>query len=193
MVNYMNFEYIDDWLLVDATIGDVRWRKTKGRRKALNSVGSTIMSTVGYPYIVFSLMGKKVMLHRFLYEYVHGPIPDGMRVDHIDGNTMNNGAANLRICTVAQNAMNCKLHAHNTSGYKGVSFDKRTKRWVASIHYNNKTRFLGRFDTKEQAFHVATNARRDIFGEFFSERNTTPVVDILPSRVHNLISDDERV
>jgi HNH endonuclease len=59
-------------------------------------------------------------------------------VDHIDGNRLNNQRTNLRICSQSENLYNSKKRL-NTSGYRGVSWANRDKRWVAHVRLKNKT------------------------------------------------------
>lgn len=68
--------------------------------------------------------------------YMHRQImqpPDGMEVDHIDGNTFNNLRSNLRVCTHAENIHNAKRPSNNKSGVKGVYFNKDIGKWSAAI------------------------------------------------------------
>jgi hypothetical protein len=74
-------------------------------------------------------------------------VPDGFQIDHIDGDGLNNQKSNLRIGTHQQNIMNRTKQRNNTSGYKGVSFDKSTNKFVAQIGYNKKGIHIGSFKT----------------------------------------------
>jgi hypothetical protein len=72
-------------------------------------------------------------------------------IDHIDRNPSNNKFNNLRAVTRSQNQHNRIKQRNNTSGYKGVVFFKRAKRWRAAIFVNSKPIYLGYYDTPEQA------------------------------------------
>lgn len=74
-----------------------------------------------------------------------------LEVDHIDGNKINNRATNLRMATHSQNLCNRKAQKNNTAGAKGVSFDKSTNRWIASITVGGKQTTLGRYSTVKEA------------------------------------------
>jgi hypothetical protein len=77
--------------------------------------------------------------------------PLGLEADHEDTNTLNNQKYNLRNCTRSENEHNKNKAKTNTSGYKGVSYDKSRNKWVASIMVAGKTIFIGRFDNDIEA------------------------------------------
>lgn len=66
--------------------------------------------------------GKTVQLHRVVWELTNGIVPDGLVVDHKDGDPTNNKIENLRIVPVPVNARNRKIQSRNTSGATGVRF-----------------------------------------------------------------------
>jgi hypothetical protein len=76
-------------------------------------------------------------------------IPQGMHVDHIDGNTLNNQKSNLRIVTNRQNCMN--RHQKKASKYPGVTWAKRELRWIAQAQINGKHIHIGSFRSEEDA------------------------------------------
>ena len=113
--------------------------------------------------------GKQVFIpmHRFIMLF-----PKDIEIDHIDHNTLNNQKYNLRICTFHQNRMNRKLNKNNKTGYKGVFISKRIVRdktysyIQAYIKVNNKSIYLGHYDTVENAAMAYDNAAVKYFGEF---------------------------
>lgn len=94
--------------------------------------------------------------------------PEGMYVDHINGDTLDNTKSNLRICTNKENCRNTKLSKNSTSGYKGVSCYKkdRNKKWIAKIMVDYKTINLGYFWTKEEAAYAYNLAAVKYHGDF---------------------------
>ena len=110
-----------------------------------------------------TMAGRKITIrmHRLITN-----ASDGMEVDHIDGDGLNNLRQNLRIVTRNQNRFNSRVRVDNTSGYKGVSLNKRTGRWVAWIGYYGKHKNLGYFATPEMAAQAYDAAARELFGEF---------------------------
>lgn len=104
---------------------------------------------------------KAILLHRVICNP-----PLGFGVDHINGNGLDNRRSNLRVASQAQNCRNTRLRARNTSGYKGVFWDKFTSRWMAAIGCNGKFHNLGRFKTREEAAAAYAAAATDLFGKF---------------------------
>lgn len=95
---------------------------------------------------------ERIWLHRLINK-----TPSGFDTDHINGNSLDNRQNNLRTCTRSKNNFNTGLWSHNTSGYKGVTWDKFRKKWVAQMHLNSKHIYLGRFEKIEDA----VKSRRD--------------------------------
>jgi hypothetical protein len=92
--------------------------------------------------------------------------PEGIEVDHRDGNGLNNRRRNLRLATHRQNSRNTKLRNDNKSGYRGVCWDEQTNRWKATINCDGKQIWLGRFDHLRDAAAAYNEAARIQFGEF---------------------------
>jgi hypothetical protein len=104
---------------------------------------------------------RQVFLHRFLLD-----VPKGMFVDHINGDGLDNRRCNLRPCTRSQNQFNSKTN-RGASRYRGVSFSPNASRpWMAIITVNKKAKYLGSFETQEEAAHAYDAAARQFAGEF---------------------------
>lgn len=104
---------------------------------------------------------KLTYMHRLIMS-----APKGMEVDHINNNSLDNRRENLRIVTSHQNHFNTKIFATNRSGYRGVSWDKRIRRWIVTFSVNNKTVHAGTYADKDaaaKAYNEAIVRRR---GEF---------------------------
>lgn len=92
-----------------------------------------------------------VLIHRVIMERILGRVLEkAERVDHKNGDTLDNARSNLRLATHAQNMRNSKRRKNNTSGYKGVNFYRG--RWRAQIQHNNRGITIGMFDTPEEAY-----------------------------------------
>ena len=105
--------------------------------------------------------GKRLALHRLVLN-----APKGLVVDHIDHNCLNNRRSNLRLCTQKQNNCNTLPRKGCSSKYKGVSFNKARKRFIAYIQHNKKRYFLGYFDDEIAAAKAYDKKARELFGEF---------------------------
>ena len=87
-------------------------------------------------------------------------------VDHINGNGLDNRKENLRIVTKRENSINSKTQSNNTSGVKGVAFDKSRNKWIVQIMIDKKSKNLGRFDNFEDAVQARKDAEKLYYGEF---------------------------
>lgn len=87
-------------------------------------------------------------------------------VDHINHNIRNNRKENLRVILHNENLMNTKLYSNNTTGVKGVYWDKSRKKWMACITAYKKTYHLGRFDNFDDAVKARKEAEIQYHGEY---------------------------
>ena len=139
------------------------WKARFTGRKA----GTKQANKNGIPnLIVVQFDRRHYASHRIVWEMVHGPIPDGMQVDHRDGNPFNNRLDNLRLATQAQNQWNKAIFKSNTTGFKGVYLDKSSGKFRAQIRANGKSEYLGSFLTAEAAGIAYSTAAERLHGEF---------------------------
>ena len=122
------------------------------------SVGKVMGWTHSKGYTSIRVDGKEYLEHKLLYFWEHGAWPDD-QIDHIDGNPSNNDPSNLRQANNAENHQNLKMVKSNTSGYIGVIWDKKKRKWRADIKLNYKGKFLGYFDNPETAHHAYLHAK----------------------------------
>ena len=111
-------------------------------------------------------IGKDLYAHRIVWEMHNGPIPQGMMIDHVNGNAFDNRLSNIRLATHTQNMHNAGISKRNNSGVKGVHYDKTRDLWVADLRVNNKRHRLGRFATKGLAAVARAKAALRYHGEF---------------------------
>lgn len=123
----------------DPSTGVFRWRSDYGNAKAGAVAGSAKHSNlVGKSYWQMQVGGYRADAHRFAWVYVHGDIPGGLWVDHVNGDGLDNRIENLRLATPMQNCHNRTRNTNNTSGFKGVSFDRTRGLWRAQLMYEGK-------------------------------------------------------
>lgn len=120
-------------------------------------------------YTVISFNNKIYLAHRLAWLYINGQWPKN-QIDHINMNRSDNRWCNLRECNNQENMQNTSIKSTNSSGYKGVTFDKYRNKWCAMGRLLGKTKFLGRFDSVEQASEAYKNFAKEHHGEFYREQ-----------------------
>lgn len=106
---------------------------------------------------------KTILMHR---EIMGLSLHDGIQLDHINGNRLDNRRCNLRICDKSQNNANVSKYREGTSIYKGVYRKPRYKGWYAYINKDNKRYNLGRYNTEEEAAIAYNKKAYELYGEF---------------------------
>lgn len=102
-----------------------------------------------------------VLMHRLILD-----APKGMQVDHKDGDGLNNRRSNIRLCTPSQNQQNRVRREPNATGYFGIYYIPKARRWVANIKHQRKRIYIGCFSTPEAAAIAYDERARELFGEF---------------------------
>jgi len=110
---------------------------------------------------------------RFMHRFILSISDPKIMIDHKNRNGLDNRKENLRICTSKQNHSNVEKYK-GTSKYKGVSWDKKSNKWKASLTTDNKSRHLGFFVDEVEAAKAYDSAAIEIFKEYscinFSEQ-----------------------
>jgi hypothetical protein len=91
--------------------------------------------------------------------------------DHIDRNELNNLEINLRECTIQENNCNKSLSCRNTSGVTGVSWNKNSQKWCATLKYKGVYKLRQYFDNKDDAIKARLFAEAKYFGEFAPQQH----------------------
>jgi hypothetical protein len=139
IVDDEDFEYLNQW----------KWRYSGGRRPGYAITGESFKK------------GGRFRMHRLIVN-----APSNIDVDHINGNRLDNRRENLRFCNQSQNLANSKLQVNNTSGYKGVCWNKRIKKWHSQVGSRKNRKNLGEFNTAEEAAKAHDEAAKKLYGEF---------------------------
>ncbi len=112
-------------------------------------------------YAVRHEKGKRIYMHREIMQ-----APQGMVVDHIDGNRANDCRFNLRVCTRAENQRNQRKRLGSQSQFKGVTYCKQHRKWLARCRGRGRTYRLGYFDNEVDAARAYDRKAVELFGEF---------------------------
>ena len=126
--------------------------------------GSIVGSKNNEGYLSVFHKGKSYKVHRIIYLLTHKMCPDV--IDHINGIKNDNRPENLRAASLSDNRYNSAIQNNNTSGIKGVHKLKNGTGYQASITHNKKRKFLGLFQTIEEAKNCIELARKTMHGDF---------------------------
>jgi hypothetical protein len=143
---------------IDADLVDSLWHPAK-----------TSKAITVYVQRMIKVEGRSTTeyMHRVILSRILGrPLKRNEQADHIDLNGMNNCRSNLRLATNGQNQRNQRRPPNNTSGYKGVSYNKRRGQWEVQLCVNYHHTNVGYFDTPEEAYAAYCEAAKQYHGEF---------------------------
>ena len=92
--------------------------------------------------------------------------PEGMCIDHINGNSLDNRKSNLRVVTIRENLQN--KEEHRSGRLVGATFKKREKKWMSQIRLGKTRKFLGYFKTE----HEANQAYLEAYNELITKEKS---------------------
>lgn len=119
-----------------------------------------------YGYLTFSFEGKMIKNHRFIYEKIYNvKLQPNQMLDHINQIKDDNRVDNLRIVNRSQNEQNKPKQKNRSSIYKGISWEKNSKKWTAKIQFKGKLKHLGYFNDEISAV--------KIYNKFVKDNNLT--------------------
>jgi hypothetical protein len=134
------------------------------------AIGSMSNGGKGRPekkYMTTKIAGQHYYVHKLIYLYHHGYAPE--QVDHINRNALDNRIENMRAATNSQNCSNRRLFKNNTSGFRGVSWDKIHKKWASYVSFGGKRKTLGFYDDLHEAAKRSESARNEFHGDYAAQ------------------------
>ncbi len=149
------YEAVIDAFMVD-DIGKWNWQSLVFRR-----ADGSVWNVYAVRSAIIGGSLRKIYMHREIAKF-----PEGVHVDHINGDGLNNLSANLRAASATQNRCNSRRRITNQSGVKGVSWDPRLNKWRAVIMLRRKQYHLGLFEDKEAAAAAYAKGSAELHGEF---------------------------
>lgn len=148
--------------LLRAMPGSPKFGRAAGYRQFNGRIGSPHRS----PHSIrINVLGKFYVAHRIIWEMHNGPIPEGVVIDHINGNPFDNTMQNLRLATMAENSRNSRTPRNNKHGFKGVRQLPGGK-FQARIVVSGKHIALGVASTLEDAHKIYCLASKKYHGDF---------------------------
>ena len=151
--------------------GEIIWINTISPKNKYR-IGKTagVINNRGYLTIQFN--NKPYQAHRLIWWYVYGEEAPS-DIDHIDGNRSNNKLSNLRLANKQQNQANARLRRDNSSGYRGIIWNKREQKFIANIRIDGVLHYLGRFDTAIEGHKAYKKAAKKAWGKYAYTGNET--------------------
>ena len=146
----LTFERANELFKYEPETGLLIRKVTTGNNRFHAGTAAGCSSPDGYLRVRIDKVLHQV--HRVCYLLAYGSLPDDMQVDHINHVRDDNRLCNIRLVDNTINSRNASIGKNNTTGVCGVWVDKRgAKRYCAEIKVNRIKKFLGRFETLEEA------------------------------------------
>lgn len=150
------------YLAYDKNSGNLTWVKAPTSRSDFVGMRAGSKHKDGYRYIMFRRY--RFLEHRVIWHFLG--FDESPQIDHINGVRNDNRLCNLRPASNAQNSMNKPKQSNNTSGYKGVTFNKTANKFHAKICANGKRHSLGYYKTAPEAYQAYIQAQGELHGQF---------------------------
>ena len=149
----------------DPETGVFRNARQKGSTSPKNKLAGCVNSR---GYINLYINSKIYLAHRLAWKIFYGEDPPH-EIDHIDGVGVNNSIHNLRLARRVDNIGNTRLSKRNTSGFKGAQYVKSTGRWDSRFGSGPSYKYLGTYDTPEEAHQAYVAEAKRYFGCFAND------------------------
>ena len=161
-------QQVSSELNYDPDVGTLVWKdgqQNRVRRNKRRITGMTAGRKRKDGYIQFWLYGQPYLAHRVVWLLMTGAWPV-LHIDHVNGVRDDNRWINIRQASGSENMCNARLRSNNTSGQKGVSWDRRTRSWSVLIQLNGVNRRVGRYKTFEEACAARATSAERLHGDF---------------------------
>ena len=155
-------EVLKEWLTYDPLTGGFKWAKSRVNGKVKIGRKAGCLHPDGY--IKIRLFDRMYRCARLAVLYMTGEFPEA--VDHQNLNRADDRWENLRVATRSQNQYNRPIQSNNKCGFKGVFWNRQARKWQAQIGTANKSIYLGRYPTPEEAHEAYVTAAKTLHGEF---------------------------
>lgn len=165
-------DFLRDILDYDPETGSFTWKVRSAKcfsylknperaAKIFNSqfAGREAFTAIGDGYKRGAILNKSYSAHRIAWKIHHGEEPRG-QIDHINHNRSDNRISNLREVSHQENHKNLPIRRTNSSGFPGVRWYEKPKRWRAFITSSGKTHYLGSFLEKNDAIRARVVAEK---------------------------------
>jgi hypothetical protein len=139
--------------------GEFNWINSP-RRNVKSGAKAGSIDKKGYVRILYKQ--KLYLAHRLAWMYVHGKWPE-QDIDHINRNPTDNRICNLRDVSRKHNMENKKIYKTNKSGFSGITWHSRDKKWNVRIGHNNQRISLGYFENLDDAVDARKKAEMQIY------------------------------
>ena len=141
--------------------GHLTWKVFTNSRAPIGSRTGTVKKR---GYRQFKFQGRDYYEHQVIWLWVYGEWPKNY-LDHINRNKADNRLCNLRDATCSENLCNTNLRSDNSSGVKGIAWDKSRNKWRASVEFGGALK-MKRFTSFEEACLQIREWRVQLHGEF---------------------------
>ena len=163
---HISHQELVERLAYDPDTGVFVWKEAQSFRRGWNKrFAGKVAGVLSNGRVSIRVDYQRYPAARLAWIYVTGAEPCG-EIDHINCNPLDNRFANLRDATRAENAANIRCPSHNTSGVKGVAWDKARGKWKAYATINGRMKNIGRFSSKEEASSAYMREMAAVHGAF---------------------------
>ena len=169
MPNNLTIEQLRSQFYYNPVTGWFTNRTSRGRAKAGKRAGERAGAHAHSGYRRMSINYTRFYEHHLAWFYIFEEWPT--EIDHIDGDPSNNAITNLRICNRSLNNCNRSQQPASQSGLRGAYLDPRNLQWFSKIQFGGQVKFLGNFNSAEEAHEAFEIAAKELHGDFYLDHS----------------------